>query len=630
LNHILITMAELTSSGEVIRFGIFELDLSIGELRKRGTRLPIQGLPLQILAILAAKPGTVVTRAELRDLLWPADTFVDFDHSIRNAIARLREALDDSADKPRYIETLPRRGYRFIGHIDALPKADVAPVQVEPAVQPPRRARRLSATAIALVALAIIGSGALIYIGLRHRTAPQPIRSLAVLPLKNLSGDASQDYLADGVTEDLIGRLARIHDLRVISRTSSMHFKDTQLSVPEIANTLHVDAIVEGSLIREGSRIRVHAQLIRASTDEHLWAESYDRDLQDALALESEVAQAIAAKVEVTLTGEEHKQLAAARHVSPEVYESYLKGKSIKADDQAALDQSIAYFQDAINKDPTFAPAYLGLAEAYTNLGTVFVGAPPNEVRPKEISAARKALELDPDLVEAHISLAGSYQREWRWKDAEREYKQALAINPNDAAANGRFALWLLCQGRTDEALTSAQRGRELDPLAVSGVEIGWILFHARHYDDALRELRSVEAVRPDNAAALWNIGFVLIAQGKAAEAIPVLEKTVSLMHRSPGSLELLATAYAHAGRRAEALRLLNELKQRGRKSYVPAGAFINPYLGLRDYDEAFAWFERAYQEHSNILQFLKVHPFFDPIRDDPRFKDLVRRVGLE
>jgi TolB-like protein/Flp pilus assembly protein TadD len=456
------------------------------------------------------------------------------------------------------------------------------------------------------------------------------ITSLAVLPLKNLSGDPAQEYFADGMTEAVIGRLSMIRGLRVISRTSVMRFKDTRISAPEIAKTLHVDAIVEGSVIREGSRIRVSAQLIRGATDEHLWSEAYDRELRDALALESEVAQSIARRVEVTVTGEERARLVAARPVSPEVYESYLKGQFAKSSSRAEVEKSIAYFEEAIRKDATFAPAYVGLADAYDSLGTVFVGAPPDEVRPKVISAARKALELDPGLAEAHVLLAGVLQEKWHWAEAEAEYRRALELNPNDAAAHLGLADWLLCQGRTEEALAWSRRARELDPLGVTGTSIGWILFHARRYDEAIRELRSVLAVHPDDATAYWFLGFALIANGRSEEAIPVLKKTVSIMDRSPGAIELLATAYAHAGRRTQALRLMDELKRRRQTSYVPAGAFINPYLALGDYDQAFAGFERAYQEQSNILQFLRVHPFFDPVRGDPRFADLLHRVGLD
>jgi TolB-like protein/Tfp pilus assembly protein PilF len=467
----------------------------------------------------------------------------------------------------------------------------------------------------------------------RSRDATRPkITSLAVLPLKNLSGDPTQEYLADGMTEALIGRLSRIHDLRVISRTSVMHFKDTQLSVPEIARTLRVDAIVEGSVIRDGSRIRVHAQLIRGATDEHFWSETYDRELRDALALESEVAQSIARKVEVTVTGEEHERLTAVRSVSPEVYESYLKGVFAldKSNGKAGLEEGIGHFEEATRRDPTFAPAYVGLANAYTEMSTVFIGGRPEELRPKVISAARKALELDPELAEAHVLLADMQKNQWQWAEAEAEYRRALDLNPSDAIAQNGFADWLLSQGRAEEALAWARRAREHDPLAVSGTRIGWILFQARRYEEAIHELRSVLAVLPDHTGALWFLGFALIANGQADEAIPVLEKVVSISDRSPAAIGVLIRAYAHAGRRADALRLLGELKRRREIDYVPAAAFVNAYLGLGDNEQAFAWLERAYQEQSNILQFLKVHPFFDPLRDDPRFADLLRRVGLD
>jgi tetratricopeptide (TPR) repeat protein len=408
-----------------------------------------------------------------------------------------------------------------------------------------------------------------------------------------------------------------------------MRFKSTPLSVPEIAEKLQADAVVEGSVIREGSRIRVYAQLIRGATDEHFWSETYDRELPDVLALESDVAQSIARRVEVTVTGEERSRLVASRQVSPEVYESYLKGQFNRSNSRAEIEQSIAYFEEAIAKDETFSPAYLGLAEAYERLGGSFVGAPTSETRPKAISAARKALDLDPELAEAHALLGTILKKQFQWASAEAEYKQALALNPNNSPAHLEYAGWLLSHGRTDEALAWSRRARELDPLGYAGDTIGWILFHARRYDDSIREMRSVLAVHPDDANGHLFLAFSMIANGQAAEAIPDLEKTARITHRSPGSLELLATAHARAGHRAEALRLLDELKKGQQAGQVQATSFINPNLALANYDEAFVWFERAYQHQEGILQWLRVHPFFDPVRHDPRFKDLQRRVGL-
>jgi TolB-like protein len=488
---------------------------------------------------------------------------------------------------------------------------------------------------IALAGIAVLGLFAASYLISRGRSGSpvQPkIGSLAVLPLKNLSADPTQEYLGDGMTDALIDRLARMHNVRVISRTSVMQFKNPRISVPEIARLLHVDALVEGSVMRQGNRIRVTAQLIRGATDEHFWSETYDRELRDVFAVQSELAQAIAEKIQVTVTGAEHARLTAARPVAPEVYENYLKGRF--AYDQkrgrSGMEESVAYFEQAIKTDPTFAPAYVGLAAASSWLGTVFIGASPQDTRPKVIIAARKALELDPDIAEAHVLVANVLQQQWHWADAEAEYRRALEVSPNDADAHAGLALWLLCRGRTDEALAWAQRGRELDPLAVSGESIAWILFQSHRYDQAIRELRSVLAVRPEDSYALLTLGFTLVANNQPGDGIPVLEKAIAVTHGSPASTGVLIRAYAHAGRRPDALRLLAELHQRQKVGYVPSGAFVNAYLGLGETDQAFAWLERAFEEQSNILQFLKVHPYFDPIRGDPRFADLLRRTGLD
>jgi tetratricopeptide (TPR) repeat protein len=309
-----------------------------------------------------------------------------------------------------------------------------------------------------------------------------------------------------------------------------------------------VDALVEGSVIRDGNRIRVHAQLIRGSTDEHFWSESYDRELGDALTLESEVAQSIARKVEVTVTGEERARLVTARSVSPEVYESYLKGLAAQGNSRAEVEKQIAWFDEAIRKDPTFAPSYVGLTGAYANLGTVFVGAPPGETRPKVISAAQKALELDPELADAHVELASIYMRQWKWAEAEAEYRRALDLNPNDAAARDGLSDWLLCHGRMEEALAWARRARELDPLGTSGHTIAWTLLNAHRYDEAIREFRTVLAVRPDDRFPLVPLGWALICNHQAEEAIPVLEKAAAISDRSPGVISALVWAYAHTG----------------------------------------------------------------------------------
>ena len=621
-------MAETSDSGSrTIQFGNFEADLRAGELRRDGSRIKLQEQPFRVLTLLLEHPGEVVSREELRNRLWPADTFVDFDHSLNAAIRRLRDALGDSAEDPKFVETVARRGYRFLAPVNG--------AQTVIAVAPPPSTSQHRRMMVAAGVVLLLGIGALALMLIRNgggkSSQESPIKSIAVLPLGNLSGDPAQEYLADGITEALIGRLAGIHDLRVISRTSVLRFKETHLSVPEISKTLGVDAIVEGSVIREGSRIRVTAQLIRGATDGHIWSETFDRELRDVLALESEVAQSIAQKVEVTVTGEEHERLRKAPSVSPEVYESYLKGRFAlgKSNSGAEIEESIRYFEEALNRDPRFAPAYVGIARANSALSTVFMGARPEDAREAAMSAIRKALELDPDSAEAHVILADLQEQQWHWTEAEAEYRRALELNSSNPAAHKGLSGWMLRQGRTDEALTWAKRGRELDPLAVSGADIGWILFQARRYDEALEELRSVLAIEPNDASILRYLGYVLIAKNQPEDAIPPLEKALTLSDRSPGIIGVLIRAYAHAGRRADALKLLAELKKRKLAGYVPAGAFVNAYLGLGERDQSFAALEQAYNERSAILQFLKVHPFFDPLRDDPRFKDLVRRVGL-
>jgi TolB-like protein/DNA-binding winged helix-turn-helix (wHTH) protein/Tfp pilus assembly protein PilF len=634
-------------TAQSFHFGEFTLDQSRFRLQRGERILRLEKRPMELLFLLVEKRGELVSREEVAGRLWGTNVFVDVDHSINTAVGKVRRVLRDDPEKPRFIETVVGKGYRFAapvtsnGIVGVRPSVEQAYPPVQGAATPiPSTDKRVVSPKIkllltALLALLVATAGWWLNRNRVHRSTARPgIQSLAVLPLKNLSGDPGQEYLADGMTEELIALLSNIHNLRVISRTSIMGFKDKQLSVPAIARALGgVDAVVEGSVTREGNRIRVQAQLIRADTDEHFWSETYDRDLQDVLALQSDVAQAIATRVEATVTGSEHQRLSAGRSISPAVYESYLKGRYVflnKPSSRASIEESMGYFEEAIKKDPSFAPAYLGLAEDYGGLGTVFIGAaPPEEARRKAIAAVRKALQLDPNLVEAHVLLADMLQRQWHWAEAEGEYRRALELNPNDAEADDGLASWLLSQGRLEEALAWERRGRELDPLAVSGADIGWILFLARQYDEAIQEYRGDLAIRPDSANALWELGFALMFNHQSEQAIPCVEKSVSLSGRSPGGLAVLVSAYASAGRRGDALRLLAELKRRKQTGYVPPGAFVIAYLGLDDHDQTFAWLEQAYDEQSNILKFLKVHPIFDPLRNDPRFKDLVRRVGL-
>jgi TolB-like protein/Flp pilus assembly protein TadD len=512
------------------------------------------------------------------------------------------------------------------------PAAATDAPDTQPPVPESVRLGRHGRMAAVLAAITLILAAGVLWL-VRERTgkpaASVAIRSLAVLPLANFSGNAEQDYLSDGMTEALTAQLSAIHGLRVISRTSTMQLKGTRKSVPAIGKELNVDAVIEGSVLRSGDKVRVTVQLIRAATDEHLWASTYDRELRDILALQSDVAQGIARHVEAAVAGAQNLAVA-PRTVAPEVYEAYLKGRfALTKGNRASLDEALGFFTAAIDADSTFAPAYVGVAAAQEQLGTVFFGVPPEDSRPKVIEAARKALELDPQLAEARVLLAHALQRDWHWEEAETEFRRAIELSPSDAGAHAGLAYWLVCQGRSDEALAWARRAQEIDPLTYNSIDVSGILFFSRRYDEAIRESRRNLTTNPNDPQALWSLGFALIGAEQFDGAIRTLEKAASLSDRSPAVLGVLVRAYAYGGRRAEALQLVDELRRRERKGYVPAAAFLNAYLGLGDKEQAFVWLERAAQERSNIMQFLKVHPFFDLLRGDPRFGEYLRRVNL-
>jgi TolB-like protein/DNA-binding SARP family transcriptional activator len=488
----------------------------------------------------------------------------------------------------------------------------------------------LGSAAVVLAALV-----ALAYIAARSRAgdASRPkIRSLAVLPLQNLSGDPSQDYVADGMTEELIGRLSRIHGLRVISRTSTMHFKNTRLSLPEIAKILSVDAIVEGSLVHEGHQIRVHAQLIRAATDEHIWAGEYQRDYQSILEVQEEVARNIVEQIELNITPQERALLASRPRVDPEAYQNYLKGRyyfSQRTED--ALHKSIESFQQAIASDPAYAPAYSGLAEAYAMLG-FRGGLPSKDALSAAKTAALKAIELDNTLAEPHASLAFMAETyDWDWPTAEREYKQALELNPGYAEAHNWYAGYLTYTGRFNEGIVEAMRARELDPLSLplNNALAGRLLAGGR-YDEALQQARETLALDDHFAPAHQTLGWVYLHSGKPNEAIREFQNALALSGAADTDIQLdLGFAYAVSGRRDEARKTLAKFEQMHQQGLVPSASVAILYGALGESNEAFAWLEKAYQERDPQLTYLKAGRRFEPLRKDPRFGELVGRVGL-
>jgi TolB-like protein/Tfp pilus assembly protein PilF len=454
-----------------------------------------------------------------------------------------------------------------------------------------------------------------------------------VLPLQNLSGDPTQEYLADGMTEELIGRLANIHGLRVISRTSAMHFKNTQLSVPEIAKTLGVDAIVEGSVIREGNQVRVHAQLIRGTSDEHIWAGEYQREYGSLLALQDEVARSIAERIEVSLTPEERQTLASTHPVDPEAHEDYLKGRYyFNQRTRDAMNKSIGFFQQAIAKDPKYALAYCGLADAYALLG-FRGGFPSKDALSRAKAAALKAIELDDTLAEPHASLAFIAEtHEWDWATAEREYKRALELNPGDARAHHWYAGYLMYVGRFEEGIAEAKRARDLDPLSlpVNNALAGRLLVAGR-VDEALAQLRQTLEMDPHYAPAHQTLGWAYLNMGKHHEAIQEFQQALQLSGADDKDIMLdLGFAYATVGNREEARRILAKLKKLHEQGLLPSGSIAILYGALGELDEAFAWLEKAYEERDPELTYLKVPGRrFAPLRHDARFQQMVHRMGL-
>ena len=505
---------------------------------------------------------------------------------------------------------------------------DSAPVQI---ASRSMRPWAIGAIAIAVIALIIAG---VIALTKRRSIAPGKIDSLAVLPLETFSRDPDQQQFADNMTEAITTNLAKIGALRVVSRTSAMRYRGSGKSLPEIGRELSVDAVVEGSVERAGNRVRITAQLVRAATDQHIWAEAYQRDLSDVLVLQDDVARTIANAIRVELTPAEHARLTTTRKVDPEAYDLYLKGRYFWFKrSQESVDKAIVYFQQAIDKDPTFAAAYSGLADSYSLLGYSFnVGRlKPSEIQPKALAAARRAVELDPSSAEAHDSLAFiKFNYDWDFRGAEEEFRRAIELNPGYANGHHWYAHYLVACGRTREAEAESVRALELDPLnPVMLTHLGWHYFFVRQYDKALAQLQRTLDLQPDFGFAYWYRGWAFEQKGMYDDSLREMNKAQSLAKSSLIITGDLGHLYAVSGKTNEAKRVIDELKR------LSAERFVNPfeialiYVGLGDKEHAFQWMDTAFRERSDLLVYLNVDPRLDPIRSDPRFADLVRRVGI-
>jgi len=639
------------SSSRRVRIGLFEVDLGSAEVHREGRKVPLQEQPFRVLAMLLEHPGEMVSREELQARLWPSDTYVGFDESLNTAIRKLRVAFGDSAENPRFIETLPRRGYRLIAPVaegveGAFQSSQTAAVAVATAAVPRHRQGRgywrLLVWPAAALLLILAGVA---YTARRHsppKSAAQKRVMLAVLPFQNMSNDPGQEYFSDGLTEETITDLGQLSpaQLGVIARTSAMAYKHTDKTVSQIGHELGVDYILEGSVRREGGEARVSAQLIRVSDQTHLWAQNYERELHDLLQIENELGKAIARQVQINLTTQQEVDLSKMRTVNPEAYDLYLKGRFYwNQRSPAAIKESVGYLQQATAQDPSFALAYVGLADAY-NIGNIMGVYAPKDSLPEAKAAATKALELDPSLAEAHAALGMEMSHyEFDFPGAQREFLKAIEVNPNSAYAHLFYSnCYLSPMGRTAEAIAENKKALELDPLSLPiNNFMGMTYMFAGDYEKAYQQFQHTIAMDPTFPLAHEYFSFLLAEMGRYEEAIKESEKSELLGGSSPEDAAAEATmmlqAFKTGGEKGfwqKNLELTLQALKQPRGGFVAASVVAASYARAGDKDKAFEWLDKAYAERDGEdIALLKCDPTFKNLRGDPRFADLLRRLGL-
>jgi TolB-like protein/DNA-binding winged helix-turn-helix (wHTH) protein/Tfp pilus assembly protein PilF len=612
---------------EIVRFGIFQLDLKARELHKAGVRVKLQDQPFRVLSLLVGRAGQVVTREELRENIWPSDVYVTFDQGLNNAIKKVRVALEDSADNPRFVETVAKRGYRFIAPVNAKRHGTADPAS-------PWRITSFRMGLWVAVAAAVVLVAVAPWSWRRpalSSKAPSERVILAVLPFDNLSRDPEQDFFSDGLTEEMIAQIGKLNPQRltVIARNSVARYKGSSLSASRIGADLRADYLVQGSVRRAANHVRITVQLIEMQHQTDLWAETYDREINDMLALQDSVARAIARQVNVSLASDQQARPSNPHTLSPEAYDAYLKGRYYWNKRTAdGLQKACLSFQHAISEDPTYGAAYSGLADC--NSGLTWLGfVSPAEALPKAYEAAVKAIELDPQSSEAHASLALVLHHRWDWPRAESEFKRALELGPQYANAHHWYGDYLSVKGRHDEALLEAKQALELDPLNLMiGTWVGLRYYLARDYDRAIEQSRTTVDLDPNFAAAHLVLGENLLTR-QPQDALSEMQTAARLSGDSPLYLAQVAVADAMSGHKTEAHRLVAQLQQMSNERYVSPYGIAQVYAALNDQEHSIQWLQTAYDDRAVWMCYLAVDPLFDRFRSDPRFQDLLQRVGL-
>jgi TolB-like protein/DNA-binding winged helix-turn-helix (wHTH) protein/tetratricopeptide (TPR) repeat protein len=613
----------------VYRFGEFLLDAGSGELTRNGTKIRLQRQPLQILLALISRPGQVLSRDELRASLWSGDTNVEFDDGLNHAVRRLRDMLGDTAQVPRYIETIPRRGYRFIAGVEGTP-AEAAPETSVPPTASSTVRRRWVLVGVVVALLVVVCTAVLM-----HRHPAARIDSLAVLPLATFSSGTDDDSFADGVTEELTTELARIKSLRVISRTSAMRTKGSKRSLQEIARELGVDAVIEGSVQRAGDRVRISVQLVNVTNERHLWAETYERRLLDVLSVRTDVSREIAARVRHEVAPELDAAIP-KNTVRPEAYDAYLIGTRLASrGDKEGFEKSIRYFGDAIRIDPSFALAYAELGESHGMLA--YMAGERGEHFTKAIAVSRTAFELDPALPEAQIGTADlRFYWEWDWSQCEGAFRKAADTYPNSAPVQYHYGLCLFVLGRYDDAVPPLERARRVDPLSplVNRV-LGRLLGVVGRHQEALDLVLKSRDMEPDSPAAYYQLAWLYGRSGKQAESVDAYITARRLSGDSAAQVKALSDAFRSGGilgftdeRRAMVKHQLNALLAKPKATVRPL-TLAGLYAEIGDTDEAFRYLNRAYDERAPMLTWIKSGQAWEALHNDPRFHTLVRRMGL-